>query len=1025
MNKKYRYPGVQAFQKDERNDFFGRDHDKESIFSSILLNRVTVVFGKSGIGKSSLLNAAVIPLLEVYRDNDAEKFEIKRVEAGNYIPKKIYEGLNTSQSSLSNETATKESFDGHGLRSNITKSPGTVSLSNAEDTLVKKIEKKCFPLADDNGHFNFLDEKIRKSLWFQFKKNQQAKTTYIVILDQAEQLFTYPNAEFKEFLEQLAWLTSNYLPDPVRNVIEAQQSNDRSSIPREEYNKLYSPLNIKLVFSIRSDKLHLIPRLNKVIPNILKNTYEVLPLTRLQAELAITEPSKFSGEEFVVEESFTISKQALDKIFIALAEKTTDLDSLDEAYIEPYNLQIICQHIERDIVPNDTDKIIEESELPGDMNDITGKYYYDCIKNLVISSEDERIKIRSFIEDKMIYEEDRRRVTWDKAQITDITADVLNQLVNVRLFEKEMTTESELYKLSHDCLIEPILKAKYERQSDPISQIKKQIDDIKSKTITNEENIKSESFLTSDSTFQRLNPQAINEQTGKNIATRSKDVEKLYDLYKKLGDNYSLVANYDPALEAYNEAIKIAEQNKISPVEAYRARSDVFYYTRNYDLSNKDLEKILELNPDDYQATYNIGLNYKYKGDLDKAKSYLDKSSELNLEFYKKAIETNPKDESSYYQLGEILLERDEYDEAITNFKKALELNPENVNTYNELGRCYYRQKNFQDALTAYEKAIEIDANYYIAIYNIGLVENSLGNEEKALKYFGRAIEITPNYENAYIAMAGIYFNRKDYASARDLYNKLISINPNDEKNFSDLGLIEEYLQNTDAALTNYKKAIEINPYYDLPYYQTGRIFLERSKYDEAIENLKKAIELNPQNANAYNELGRCYYKQKNFEKALSTYKKAIEVNPDYYIAIYNIGLAESELGNKDEALKKFERAIEITPDYENAYIAMAQVYFEKKDYNKAKEMYTKLISINPNDEKIFNDLGLAEENLQNRDAAMNNYKKAIEVNPRYDSPYYQIGRIFLSENNYDEAIKNLKKAIELNPLNAYSQNEL
>ena len=60
-----RYPGAQPFSDNEfsRKLFFGRDQASTALTDQILANRMVVVYAKSGLGKTSLLNAGVAPRL--------------------------------------------------------------------------------------------------------------------------------------------------------------------------------------------------------------------------------------------------------------------------------------------------------------------------------------------------------------------------------------------------------------------------------------------------------------------------------------------------------------------------------------------------------------------------------------------------------------------------------------------------------------------------------------------------------------------------------------------------------------------------------------------------------------------------------------------------------------------------------------------------------------------------------------------------------------------------------------------------
>ena len=60
----HRYPGPRSFTDHDRHLFFGRDTEKQELYRLIMLNDLVVLFGESGCGKTSLLQAGVCPELE-------------------------------------------------------------------------------------------------------------------------------------------------------------------------------------------------------------------------------------------------------------------------------------------------------------------------------------------------------------------------------------------------------------------------------------------------------------------------------------------------------------------------------------------------------------------------------------------------------------------------------------------------------------------------------------------------------------------------------------------------------------------------------------------------------------------------------------------------------------------------------------------------------------------------------------------------------------------------------------------------
>ena len=60
----YRYPGTQPFGIEQSDIFFGREATVDKLANFLQLHDITVLHSKSGLGKSSLLNAGLRPYLD-------------------------------------------------------------------------------------------------------------------------------------------------------------------------------------------------------------------------------------------------------------------------------------------------------------------------------------------------------------------------------------------------------------------------------------------------------------------------------------------------------------------------------------------------------------------------------------------------------------------------------------------------------------------------------------------------------------------------------------------------------------------------------------------------------------------------------------------------------------------------------------------------------------------------------------------------------------------------------------------------
>ncbi len=106
--------------------------------------------------------------------------------------------------------------------------------------------------------------------------------------------------------------------------------------------RIEEPLDAKILISMRSDKLHYLERLKANLPEMLLNSYELRSFDTDQAKQAIALPASLE-EEGYISPVFTINDEVLDELIQFLQDKIT-------RRIDPSQLQIVCQHIERRMI---------------------------------------------------------------------------------------------------------------------------------------------------------------------------------------------------------------------------------------------------------------------------------------------------------------------------------------------------------------------------------------------------------------------------------------------------------------------------------------------------------------------------------------------------------------------------------------------------------------------------------------------------------------------------------------------------
>lgn len=430
QTRQTRYPGSRPFTQDDEALFFGRDEDIAKLTTFITVENITVLYGRSGLGKTSLLNAGVLPKLE-----NEHQYCIIPVRFGSWVQDNRKHPLDIVEEKFE-EMTRQENF-----------------LNNIESEDI--------------------------SLWQHIKNLELTlpnQTTLLLVFDQFEELFTYPEG-VPDFAKALADLLYCRMPKEFQRALRLATRSNANLLTLERSEFLERPVKLKVLMSIRSDRMSLLNSLSSQIPSVLLNCYELKPLSREQAEKAVISPAQKVGE--FQSPPFTYHPEALKKILDYLTQNGAKS-------IESFQLQILCQFIEENIVIGRNDTHVEEHDL-GELETIYTNYYDNNLKKL--GTEDEQRKARIFIEEGLIFAEEERRTTLFEGQIYSkfaISPELLSSLVDTHLIRSEPhSSGGYVYELSHDTLVAPILKAKSLRfENEQLQRAQQQLLEIKAKRKT-------------------------------------------------------------------------------------------------------------------------------------------------------------------------------------------------------------------------------------------------------------------------------------------------------------------------------------------------------------------------------------------------------------------------------------------------------------------------------------------------------------------------------------------------------------
>jgi len=277
--------GLASFTEETRAFFHGRDEEVAELGRRVQRKLLTILFGQSGLGKTSILRAGIVP----------------RLRPEGYCP--VYVRIDYAPESPPPAEQIKQAIfratqaAGHWAQSGVAREGESLweFLHHRDDVLKDAAGRTLVPL---------------------------------LIFDQFEEIFTLAQtdatgrARAQAFLADLADLVENRPPAELEARIERDEvSADTFDFTRADY---------RLLIALREDYLAHLEGLKNLMPSVTQNRMRLACMTGVQALAAVTRP----GRDIVSEE-----------VAASIVRFVAGVAELDRAEVEPSLLSLVCREL--------------------------------------------------------------------------------------------------------------------------------------------------------------------------------------------------------------------------------------------------------------------------------------------------------------------------------------------------------------------------------------------------------------------------------------------------------------------------------------------------------------------------------------------------------------------------------------------------------------------------------------------------------------------------------------------------------
>lgn len=407
----------------------------------------------------------------------------------------------------------------------------------------------------------------------------------------------------------------------------------------------------------------------------------------------------------------------------------------------------------------------------------------------------------------------------------------------------------------------------------------------------------------------------------------------------------------------------------------------------------EQLETVIKLDPGNQNATYNLASLFEREGRYRQAivvfrvsnSKHEDPAASLHLInlYFKvredrralllaKQLVEHDRRGSVAAQVGVVLLQNNDYKEAVAVFEKIAPLAPRSLDLTVDLAESYLGANEPRRAIKLLTQFETIGRSWKVNAL-LGQAYELAAKPREAAAHLTEALASAPNQPALRYELGKLLLSSADQPTqvrGASEIQKAIDLDPHNAQYYIALStwlLNRRYLKAAVRLLTQATRETQPS---DKLYLMLGlgQFWLYGS--NAAVPSLRTVLEINPHSAPAYNLLGGCYFSTGEYDRALNFYKKATHENPHDGLYFYNAGRTFDRLSRPIQALAFAEESVRLDPNSSMYHYLLGRIYFK----------------------------------LHRDRAAIRELKVALRLDPQSLPPYYLLARVYKRAGQAGEA---------------------
>jgi len=389
-----------------------------------------------------------------------------------------------------------------------------------------------------------------------------------------------------------------------------------------------------------------------------------------------------------------------------------------------------------------------------------------------------------------------------------------------------------------------------------------------------------------------------------------------------------------------------------------------------------------DLNKDNLSAKDRYEFNYSFM-EAEKQKMLGNFNDAAVL--YEKCKKLDPLSAAVYYEISTLLIQKEQYNEAIKNARMAVKLNPQNT-WYKAILAVLYKQINKpNEAISVYKKLLKENPQRVDFMYELAIIYNYVKKYDDALKVYEIIEDNCGVSETVSLEKERIYMVKGEKGKAYNEIQKLINSDPAQIRYYGMLA--ESYVSegNFDKANEIYQQMLKVDGNNGLVHLSLSDFYRLTKEYDKSFNELKIAF--------ASNDVD-------------------IDVKIKMLITFLKFSNESAEL--KEQSYNLLKVLLNTYPDDTKVHALYADFLIKDNKVEQAREQLRIVTKNEKSKYIIWEQLLLIESTLADFNAMFTESLEALDYFPNQPVLNYFHGLSAYQLKKYDDAEKTLKLGVDL-----------